>query len=324
MEIFDLKYYKKYNNGRNLTKLYYIDNIDNTSEIQISTKYLTDFKLEYNKFHKISGKYIARIYKNYRLFLLTKTYGTVYVHCKSSHAINFYRQVLFDILDSNYNSYTEIELADGYIYAQPIEDDKEYSFNTYSLLNTVNIKIKNKTHIEVSFKYKFSELTEYNFTFIVTEDKNEKIINRTIIDIFEIFYLNKTYQKELFEIYTFNIKDTKHDGENATICLENPTKFNINNKDNKFLYTLISESSPVKMFQIYNVRDFQAKDDDDDVDDDDDDGISTILVVIFVVVGVLVLAIIAFLIIRCLRKKSDSSLDGQMEENKEMTLPMTE
>ena len=101
--------------------------------------------------------------------------------------------------------------------------------------------------------------------------------------------------------------------------MENPTKFNINNKDNKFLYTLISESSPVKMFQIYNVRDFQAKD-----DDDDDDGISTILVVIFVVVGVLVLAIIAFLIIRCLRKKSDSSLDGQMEENKEMTLPMTE
>ena len=317
--IYDLKYYRKNSNGRNLTKLYYINNINETSKIKISTIYYTDFKLEYNKFHKIVGNYIAKIYKNYRLFLITKTFGSAFLECASdAYGISFTKHYPFDIQDYHYNCYAQFELEDGYIYAQPIEDDKEYKeyyYDEFSLLNTVNITTKNKTHIEVSFRYNFTQLTEYNFTFIITENKNEKIINKTITDIFELFYLNKTYQKELFEIYTFNIKNTKNDGQNATIYLEKPTKFDITKKDEKFLYTLISESSPVKMFQIYNVKAYEIKDDDSN---------STTLVVVSVVVGVLVLAIVAFLIIRCLRKKSGSSLDRQMEENKELTLPMTE
>ena len=319
--VYDLQYYRNNNNGRNLTKLYYISNINETSKITISTTYHTDIKLEYNKFHKVAGNYVAKIYKNYRLFLLTKTWGSLFVECASgAYGMTFSKQDPFDILDQ-YNCYAEIGLQDGYIYAQPIEDDKEYKeyyYDEYSLLKTVNITTKNKTHIEVSFRYNFSELTEYNFTFIVTENKNEKIINNTIIDIFELFYLNKSYQKDLFEVYTFNIKDTKHDGQNATIYLEKPTRFDITKKGEKFVYTLISESSPVKMFQIYNVKAYEV------MDDDDNGSNNKTLIIVCIVVGVLVLAIVIFFIIRCLRKKSDSNLDRQMEENKEMSLPMTE
>ena len=57
----------------------------------------------------------------------------------------------------------------------------------------------------------------------------------------------------------------------------------------------------------------------------DDDDNTTTLIVVFVIIGVIVLAVVAFLIIRFLRKnKSESGLDRQMDDNKEMTLPMTD
>ena len=341
MAIYDLKYYKKNSNGRNLTRLYYINNITNTSNIQISTNYYTDFKLEYNQFHKISGKFITKIYKNYRLFLLTKSWGSALLECSTNfYGIFFDLQNNFDILDS-YNCYGEFELEDGYIYAQPMEDDTEYNYNEYSLLSTVDLKVKNKTHINVSFRYNFTSLTKYNFTFILTEKKNERAFN-TIISIFELFYLYNNYSRNQFEVYKFNLKDMQVDKNNiASIELKTPTLFNISNENQTFVYTLISESSPVKMFQIYDVKTYHKEKDDssdkssdevpntddpeDDDEDDDDDGLPTYLIVIFVGIGVIVAAIIIFFILRFLRKKnSDAGLDSQINNNKEMTLPMTD
>lgn len=329
MKAYDLKYYKENNRGQNLTKLYYINELTNTSKIIVSTTYYKDLTLNYNEFIKIDGSFIAKVYKNYRLFLLTKGWGSAFLECNTdAYGVMFGKQCPFDILDSHYNCYAEIELEEGYIYAQPMEDDTEYYYDEYSYVETLDLKVINNTHVKLSFGYNFTSLTDYNFTFVFTEKKNERAFN-TIISIFELFYLNNNYNKNQYEVYKFDIKDMQIDENNvASIALETPTKFNISDENMTFVYTLISESSPVKMFQIYDVQTYPKPPDDDgsdtpNNDDDGDKGISTALVVVFVIIGVLVLAVVAFLVLRLLRKNK-SGLDSQVDDNKEMTLPMTD
>lgn len=63
MKAYDLKYYKKNSRGQNLTKLYYINELTNTSKIIVSTTYYKGLTLNYNEFHKIDGSFIAKVYK---------------------------------------------------------------------------------------------------------------------------------------------------------------------------------------------------------------------------------------------------------------------
>jgi hypothetical protein len=48
----------------------------------------------------------------------------------------------------------------------------------------------------------------------------------------------------------------------ATIELNNPNKFNINDENLTFIYCIIAETSPVGMFQIYDLKTYRKKDDD--------------------------------------------------------------
>ena len=88
----------------------------------------------------------------------------------------FSKQCPFDILDSHYNCYAKIELEEGYIYAQPMEEDIEYYYDEYYYVETLDLKVINNTHIKVSFGYNFTSLTDYHFTFVFTEKKMKELL----------------------------------------------------------------------------------------------------------------------------------------------------
>lgn len=85
-------------------------------------------------------------------------------------------------------------------------------------------------------------------------------------------------------------------------------------KKKTFIYTIIAETSPVKMFPIYDREEYQWE--------DVDDGKSTkAIIIISVILGILFLFIIILLIRRYLNKNK-INFEQEFRGNKELSLPL--
>ena len=376
--VYDLAYYKKQENEKDLIKLYYIDNITNKSEIIIRTDYYKEFSFEPNRFHRVGpNKLMGKFVNSSRLFFLTKGFSIFELNCLTLRGIMFDSNYLDSISENEYDCYVELDM-DGYVFIQPNDNESDtYYYDEYTTRTISNLKYKDENNIELSFAYNFTNVSDFNYTLIITELKNEEYF-KDYVQTFEYFYLNNSYKENEFEIYKFSLDKMNINSNNtATIDLNNPTKFNINDGDLTFIYCIIAETSPVRMFQIYDLKIYEKKDDDvpeeeeseelseeeesenlpekeeeqqneeeekDEQDyefeeeeeeifeeeseeetgdkDEIDDSI-TFLIILSIVIGVIIILIVIILAIRYLKKKKNT-IELQMNETKEMALPMSE
>ena len=218
------------------------------------------------------------------------------------------------------NCYEEIYIS-GYIYIQPYENDKEFYSFDQSLRSNISLEVKDKKTIQVAFAYNFTNTSELNFTLIISKKENENHFNSNV-RIFEYFYLNNTYNKSEFELYKFTLKNMSINESNIGLLnLETPKNFIIYEKNKSFIYTLIGESSPVKMFYIYKPKIFQYEGKYPPSDGTKKEENHLVLIIIIVIAVIIVLLIVAFLLIRFKNKNKDN-LEYQIDQNKGMDLPL--
>ena len=397
--VYELSYYKVHENEKDLIKLYYIDNITNTSSITFRMDYYKEFSFEPYKFHRVGpNKLMGKFVNSVRLFFLTKGFSIFELNCLTLRGIMFYNNYFDSISANEYDCFAELDM-DGYVFIQPMNNENDtYYYDEYITRTISNLKYKDENNIKLSFAYNFTNVSNFNYTLIITEQKNEDHF-KDYVEAFEYFYLNNSYKESEFEIYKFSLNDMEIDSNNtANIILKNPTKFNINDEYLTFIYSIIAETSPIRMFQIYDLKTYEKKDEDipeeeeedevipedeseeqpeeedeekpeeeseeepddeseeepddeseEEFDDeseeepdekkeeeaeeeskeekeDDDktiDDSNTFLLILSIVIGVIIILIIIVLVMRKLKRKNNS-IERQIDDNKEMSLPMTE
>ena len=240
--VYDLSYYKKNENEKDLIKLYYIDNITKTSAISIQTNYYKEFFFEPNKFYRIGQyKLMGKFVNSVRMFFLTNGLSIFTLNCLTERGNIFINNSYDFILSNETDCYAELDM-NGYVYIQPmINEDDTYYYDDNNIKKTLSLKVVfNK--IRLSFEYNFTNSSNFNYTFIITKKENEKYFKNKV-DIFDYFYFNKIdYDNEQFEIYFFSFDNMTKSKSNNIVTIElkrDDPKFDLYDKKQKYIYTIM-------------------------------------------------------------------------------------
>ena len=271
--IYDLQYYKNKlqlkGEAIDLKKVYHYINISEHSDVKIYSTYYKEFNYNLNEYMKTEkDNYMFRIKQKMRVFFITDSMCIFEINCPGEmHGIWSWNEIGYTIPENEIGCYLSFENS-GYVHFELLNDDDPiYEFDDIEYKENTQLKAINSSFLELFFNYNVSNTTELNFTFIITDSKNEESFENRL-GTFENFYLNNNYNESEYEIYNFTFKDLKTKSENCTILLPSPTKFNITDKSKNFTYVLLVQVTSTKMVHIYLPKSFTYEESKEDEDPD--------------------------------------------------------
>ena len=266
---FYLSPYSKMNlNNKKFHFVIFFGNIsENSSNITIETKYLKKLPSEKGKYFKIEGQYFNYVNKQY------KDYNESY--------FAFPCKILYELDYSSMNSYASspkpfimpvnnynpifkslYDTDDSYAFVNNLGSsgiEKNYSYFDYIEKNIEIAKI-NSTHFRFRFFNFFSNEADINYILVVSNIENYNLFEPDC-SFLENFYLNNNFKNnETIEFYNFSLKDMtiiyKDMNKDNYIDLPIPSKFNISNANQNFIFKAIGITSELKYIKIYNSFNF--------------------------------------------------------------------
>lgn len=304
---------KKSIEGYAINKEYNMNNINDNSEMTYMK-----FSNE-TKFYRVGpNKVMANFVCDARIFFFTKRSSSFIMNCSTPNVNETFNDYYNYVLTNKNDCNATLDM-DGYVYIQPMDNkNNNYYYDSNNTKNSSNIKVVfNK--IRLTFDYNFTNISEFNYTFIITENNTNGNYLKNPVDILDYFYFkNKDYNKKEFEIFNFTLDNKAKENNNniMTIELKMPkdSSLDLYDKKKSFIYTIIAEISPVKMFQIYDYKTYQWE-------DVDDGKSTTAIIIISIILGILFLFIIILLIRRYLNKNK-INFEQEIRGKKELSIPL--
>lgn len=240
---------------------------ENSSNITIETKYLKKLPSEKGKYFKIEGQYFNFVNKQY------KDYNETYFAfpCKLLSECDYSpSEIPFSSLKpfiipkyKNYPIFKSIyDTNDSYAFINNLGSsgiEQNYSYFDYCEKNIEIVKI-NSTHFRFRFFNFFSNETDINYILVASNIENLNLFEPDC-SFLENFYLNNNFKdNEAIEFYNFSLKDMtiiyKDINKDNYIDLPIPSKFNISNANQNFIFKAIGITSELKYIKIYNSYNF--------------------------------------------------------------------
>ena len=313
----DLQYYNNDKNkyldlSKNLSKIYYISDLSENSDVIIKSKYFKELIYHPNNFTKnMYDNLLNYENKKIRLFFLTDKKTKFEFYCGGSyHGIDKDNSFVYYFYpETDLYCYTIMSFY-GYVIGEQYDNDDEiYSFEEENCINTTEIKPINDTYFKLSFDYNFTNASHINYTLILSDIKNKELFN-TKINIFENFYLSNKYDNNKeFKFYKFALEKNLILNSTNICTIDLPIYEEFKNKE--IVYDLIAETSPSKMINIYDVKNYKFS----GGGGPEPENKNYLKIIIPIIILLLIIIIVVIIIILKYKKKREKSLSEMMIDN---------
>ena len=312
---YDLQYYNNDKNkyldhdNKNVSRIYYISDISNYTNIVIRSTYYKELIYNAKNFTKNWYENLLNYEnKKIRFFFLTDNSTNILFICgNNQHGVSFSNSFVYYFQPkSDFYCYTKLSFY-GYVIGEQYENDEiEYSFDEEKGINSTELKELNSSYFELSFDYNFTNSTHINYTLILSYAKNKEELFSTRVQIFENFYLNNKYKSNKeFKFYNFSLDNLTYNSSLSnisSIVFPLDAKF----RNNETISVLIAETSPSKMINIYNskIYNFSAEEPAEEPAEKRDKNMIKKLTIVTIVLIVIIL-VATIVLIRYYKRKKD-------------------
>jgi hypothetical protein len=286
--------------------------LSENSDVIIKSKYFKELIYHPNNFTKnMYDNLLNYENKKIRLFFLTDKKTKFEFYCGGSyHGIDKDNSFVYYFYpETDLYCYTIMSFY-GYVIGEQYDNDDEiYSFEEENCINTTEIKPINDTYFKLSFDYNFTNASHINYTLILSDIKNKELFN-TKINIFENFYLSNKYDNNKeFKFYKFVLEKNLILNSTNICTIDLPIYEEFKNKE--IIYDLIAETSPSKMINIYDVKNYKFS----GGGGPEPENKNYLKIIIPIIILLLIIIIVVIIIILKYKKKREKSLSEMMIDN---------